>query len=238
MLTPCRRCENPLLRAYRLCTARSGVLLDHRLVVCNADAHLGTRGISRQRRLPLSPLGLQSSHEQRASTTLTWKARENLSVYADGGYERLYLLQSGYTGPATAPWQVADTEGFWDAGAGAQWLMSTRWVLKLDYMHAPSYTDTDTSVGGVAQFFPQNSTQLDSLRLDVAYKRSAALQFHFRYNYERYNSNDWALDGVGPQTVPNLLALGLQPYRYNVSAFALTASYQFGTKGATATNSQ
>ena len=42
------------------------------------------------------------------------------------------------------------------------------------------------------------------------------------------NSNDWALDGVGPSTVPNLLALGVQPYRDSVNQLGLTVRYQFG----------
>jgi hypothetical protein len=54
------------------------------------------------------------------------------------------------------------------------------------------------------------------------------MQIHFRYTREQYNSNDWALNGVGASTVPNLLALGVQPYRDNVNVFGLTVRYQFG----------
>ena len=43
------------------------------------------------------------------------------------------------------------------------------------------------------------------------------MQIHFRYTRETYNSSDWALNGVGPSTVPNLLAMGIQPYQDNVN---------------------
>jgi len=33
---------------------------------------------------------------------------------------------------------------------------------------------------------------------------------------------------VGAATVPNLLSLGVQPYRDNVNVFGLTVRYQFG----------
>jgi hypothetical protein len=179
-----------------------------------------------------SPLGLQSVHEERGSTTLTWTPRDSLSAYIDGGYERLFNLQSGYTGLDTPPWLAADTERFWNLGVGGRWIPQERWTLSLDYLLAPSYDNTDTTAGGLQQAFPQNWTKLDSTRLDLAYRWTSAMQIHFRYTRETYNSSDWALNGVGPSTVPNLLALGIQPYRDNVNLFAITVRYQFGRDNA------
>lgn len=184
-----------------------------------------------------SPLGLQASHEQRGSTTFTWTPRDSLSAYVDGGYQRLYTVQSGYTDATTAPWLIADTERYWNMSVGGQWVPSQRWALTLDYLHAPSTGDTDSVLGGLAQAFPQNWTKLDTTRLGVTYRWTPALQLHLRYEHETYHSNDWALDGVGPSTVPNLLALGIQPYRDNVNLIGLTARYQFGLAGASASKS-
>jgi hypothetical protein len=152
----------------------------------------------------------------------------------DAGYQRLYTLQNGYSGIVTAPWFVTDTERFWNVGAGGRWVVNERWILTLDYTHAPTYVDTNTSAGGLQEAFPQNWTKLDSTRVSLAYQWATALQIHFRYTRETYNSNDWALNGVGPSTVPNLLALGLQPYRDSVNLFALTVRYQFGRHNAAA----
>ncbi|MGA2563166.1 MAG: MtrB/PioB family decaheme-associated outer membrane protein [Steroidobacteraceae bacterium] len=174
-----------------------------------------------------SLLGLQASHEQRGSTTLTWLPRETLSAYLDIGYQRLYDAQNGFTDATTAPWVISDTQRYWNMSIGGQWVPSQRWALTVDYVHAPSYADTNSVLGGLAQGFPQNWTKLDSARLGVTYRWTPALQLHLRYEHESYNSNDWALDGVGPATVPNLLALGIQPYRDNVNLIGITARYQF-----------
>ena len=179
-----------------------------------------------------SPLGLQAVHEERGSSTLTWTPRDSLSAYIDGGYERLFNLQSGYSGLDTSPWLAADTERFWNLGVGGRWIPQERWTLSLDYLLAPSYDNTDTTAGGLQQAFPQNWTKLDSTRLDLAYRWTSAMQIHFRYTRETYNSNDWALNGVGPATVPNLLAFGIQPYRDSVNLFAITVRYQFGRDNA------
>jgi len=185
-----------------------------------------------------SPLGLQAVHEQRASSTLTWTPRDTLSASIDGGYERLFNLQSGYTGLDTTPWLAADTERFWNMDVGARWVPQERWTLTLDYLIAPSHEDTDSTAGALTQAFPQSWTKLDSTRLGVAYQWTSALEIRLRYTRETYNSNDWALNGVGPSTVPNLLALGVQPYRDNVNLFGLTLRYQFGRDETTAQKSK
>jgi MtrB/PioB family decaheme-associated outer membrane protein len=188
----------------------------------------GLEGFFADDAYPLAQLGLQSSQERRGATTLNWKPRENLTLYADAGYQRFYDLQSGFTGAFAPPWMASDAERFWNAGAGGEWLVSERWRLKLDYFHAPSYMDTGVSTNGVPQPFPQNWTRFDRTSLDATYVRSPALQFHLRYSFEKFDSADWALGAVGPATVANLLALGLQPYQHSVNFVALTASYQFG----------
>jgi len=175
-----------------------------------------------------SPLGLLATHEQRASTTLTWTPRETLSGYLDAGYERLFNLQNGSTGLNTTPWLVTDADWLWNLGIGGRWVPQERWTLTVDYVLAPSYDNDDTLAGGLQQAFPQNWTKLTSTRFAVGYNWTAALQIHFRYTREQYNSNDWAVNGVGPATVPNLLSLGVQPYRDNVNVFGLTVRYQFG----------
>jgi MtrB/PioB family decaheme-associated outer membrane protein len=179
-----------------------------------------------------SPLGLQSVHEVRGSATLSWTPRDTFSAYIDGGYERLFNLQSGYTGPDTSPWFAADSERFWNIGIGGRWVPQERWTLSVDYLMAPSYDSTDTTVSGLQQGFPQNWTKLDSTRFDLAYRCTSAMQIHFRFTRETYNSSDWALNGVGPSTVPNLLALGIQPYQDSVNLFAVAIRYQFGRDSA------
>ena len=175
-----------------------------------------------------SPLGLQSTHEQRGSTTLTWTPRDSLSAYADIGYQRLRNSQLGASDAATVPWMIADTERYWNMSIGGQWVLSRLWALTADYVHAPSYGDTDSLLGGLTQAFPQNWTRLDRAQLGVSYQWTPALRLHLRYEHESYNSSDWALAGLGPATVPNLLALGIQPYRDDVNLVGLSARYQFG----------
>ena len=181
---------------------------------------------------PLSTLGLQSAHERRAASTLTYAPHERLSLYVDGGYQTLDFAQNGFTGAFTAPWVVTNNERFWSTSAGLHLVLRARWDLNVDYTHAPSYADTDTLVGGLAQAFPENTTTLDSVRFDLRYRWSSALSVHLRYAYERYDTSDWALAGVGPATLPNLLSVGRNPYYHDVNLVGLTVRYSFGASHA------
>jgi hypothetical protein len=123
---------------------------------------------------------------------------------------------------------VTQGERFWNVTAGGQWAMSKRWTVALDYTHAPSYYDTETQVTGLSQPFPENTTRLDNVRLDLRYQWTRAVQMHLLFIHEKYDSSDWALENVGPATVPNLLAFGLQPLNHDVNLVGLTARYEFG----------
>ncbi len=176
---------------------------------------------------PLSQLGLQSAHEHRAASTLTYTPQERLSLYVEGSYQTLDFLQNGYTGSFTPPWQVTNDERFWSTSAGLHLALHERWDLNLDYTHAPSYANTDTIVGGLAQLFPENTSTLDSVRCDLRYRFTAALSVHLRYAYEKFDSSDWAFAGVGPAALPNLLTVGHMPYYHDVNLVGLTVRYSF-----------
>jgi MtrB/PioB family decaheme-associated outer membrane protein len=220
--------ENPMIRAYnyaprdRVFATLTGAWSINAAITWSIEESLAKDDYRS------SPLGLQSTHEQRVSSTLTWSPKDTLSAYIDAGYERLFNLQSGSTGTNTTPWLATDTDRFWNVGIGGRWAPQARWSITVDYLLAPSYDNNDSLAGGVQQAFPQNWTKLDSAHLGVGYQWTTATQIHVRYTHEQYNSNDWALNGVGPSTVPNLLALGVQPYRDSVNAVSLTVRYQFG----------
>jgi hypothetical protein len=52
----------------------------------------------------------------------------------------------------------------------------------------------------------------------------------FTWWYENFDSSDWALQGIGPATLPTVLGLGADPYNYSVNYVTLSARYSFGKK--------
>jgi MtrB/PioB family decaheme-associated outer membrane protein len=221
--------ENPALRDYNIAPRDQRFYLLTGAWSISPAVTWSLEGFFANENYPLSALGLQTAHERRAATTLTYAPQERLSLYVDAGYQTLHSVQDGYTGAVTAPWRVIDNERFWSASAGMHLLLRERWDLNLDYTHAPSYGNTDTLIGGLAQAFPENATTLDSVHFDLRYRWSSALSVHLRYAYEKYDTSDWALAGVGPATLPNLLSVGRSPYDHDVNLVGLSVRYSFGS---------
>lgn len=224
--------ENPLLRGYEY-AARDENFFDlsgsWSVTATLAWALQGTWSDEAYR---LSQLGLQGGHQRNLSTTITWAPVPAASLYVDGSYQRLTALQSGTIESGAPVWQVSDAQYFWTTGAGGQWVIGPRWALSLDYEHAITRGDDAIAQGSPTQYFPEVRSSLSSLSLNATYQWTRALRVRLRDAYKNYGSNDWALDEVYAATVPNLLALGAQPYRYNVNLIALTVLYRFGAEAA------
>jgi len=50
---------------------------------------------------------------------------------------------------------------------------------------------------------------------------------HGAFWYERYNSYDWALDGVDPATISNVLSFGEDSPDYKIGVVTVTLRYKF-----------
>lgn len=75
--------------------------------------------------------------------------------------------------------------------------------------------------------FPTAKTTVDSVRLRAVYRLQDNLSLVGNWWYERYQAQDWQLDGVLPATISNLLAFGDQPPRYSVHVVQFTLRYRF-----------
>lgn len=180
----------------------------------------------------LSELGLQQARDRKIASTVTWSPQSPVSLYLEGSYQRLSALQSGNIGDGASSWYEQESQGFWDVGVGAHWAPARRWDVSVDYLYSLSRENDTTLVPAqpseLPEPFPENRYTLDSVTVNGTYQVSRPLKVRLWYRHERYDTSDWALDDVGPATVPTLLSLGAQPYRYTVNMVALTAQYAFG----------
>ena len=89
--------------------------------------------------------------------------------------------------------------------------------------------DSDTSVQTALGEppYPTNTTSRDVVKLYATYKLKDNLWLNGSYWYEAYNSADWQLDGVQPDTVFNLLSFGNQSPRYHQNVVRISLRYSF-----------
>ena len=96
-----------------------------------------------------------------------------------------------------------------------------------DYSVTHSRSQINVDTGASNPGFPDMTTSLDSLKLYATYRMKKNMSLQAGYWYEHYTSRNWMLDGVAPATIPNVLALGLQPPQYNINVVRLSVRYKF-----------
>ena len=76
--------------------------------------------------------------------------------------------------------------------------------------------------------FPDLESDLDSLKLTLNYMHSERLNVDLSLRYESFMTSDWAISGVQPDTIPNVLSLGEDPYDYDVWVLGVSFRYLIG----------
>ena len=220
--------ENPLLRAYDYAPRDREFVTLRGTWILTTTLSLSLEGSGSTDAYRLSQQGLKESRQRELSTTLAWAPATPFSVYVDSSYQHLEGLEAGLETPGPLPWQEREGEYFYTIGAGGEWTIRTRWHLKVDYVRADSRDDTELLPTGGVAWFPEDRTGLDTLTLDSTYLWTAALTLHLRYQRARYGTADWAMQSVYPDTVPTLLGMGAQPYRYDVDVVGVSFVYRLG----------
>jgi hypothetical protein len=127
-------------------------------------------------------------------------------------------------------WSARIADNFFTTGGGLHLReISDRVDVTLDYTRAVGRTEISTNASSAGERpFPDLKSRLDSLRLQLTWRKSPRLGINAGVRYEAFTVEDWALEGVMPDTVPVLLSLGAEPYDYDVVLVGIGFTWQIG----------
>ncbi|MFZ2507241.1 MAG: MtrB/PioB family decaheme-associated outer membrane protein [Steroidobacteraceae bacterium] len=187
-----------------------------------------------------SALGLTGTDIGAWTVDFSYAPSENWSAYAFYSKEDFDFDQNGHSitggnrvadaaNPARA-WSAFHRDRVDTAGAGLTFpLIGERLEAGIELLHAESRSDIDVSTGAALTSapLPRLKTRLESLSLRGGYRLNKDLMLNLRYWYERYRSSDWALDGVGPSQLANVILLGEKSANYSVHVVTLSTTFRF-----------
>ena len=175
-----------------------------------------------------SLIGLQSARSFGAAVDLSWALSEQTRITAFVHNENLRSRQRGSEAFAAPDWTARAKDQFDVLGVGVK---HAAIVDKLDIGADLSVSRSRSEIlmaNVVAETgFPVAKTAQDTLRLYGSYKLQDNLWLNASWWYERYDAQDWRLDGVAPATVQNLLSFGQQAPQYSVNVLRVSVRYRF-----------
>ena len=237
--------QNPLMRKYNLADrdrTMVGALIGY---MATEKLYLGVRANYSEDDYTETQIGLTEGNQSTATADFSYTPVNNVTTY---GYYTWDNIQSSQNGedvtqagggpggtavPTTGPWQADFDDTFNTVGVGAKWTNLGKWGLGADliYSKAVNQIDMEHQDPSITEDqFPNNLTEMYSIKLWTDYNYSKRLVCKFGYWYEDYIVDNWAYDNLepyDPAVVANTLLLGNTTMNYDVSVFTVSAVYKF-----------
>jgi MtrB/PioB family decaheme-associated outer membrane protein len=220
--------ENPLLRKFNMAERQRNAAKFRADWTANDKLTVGFNVDLSDDDYSKSTIGLTSGHSYSVGGDMAYALSEQtqLRLFAQG--EDIRSKQAGSESYARADWSTKIEDSFGIVGMGVKHLaMAGKLELGADLAFARSRSNVTVDTASPSAGFPAVTTSTDRFKLYATYQLKENLSVIGSYWYERYDTKNWALDGVGPGTVYNLLAFGVQPPRYNENVVRLGLRYRF-----------
>ena len=220
--------ENPLLRKFYLADRVRDSAEARADFAFGEKVSLGVTADYANDDYKNSAVGLTSARSVNLAADLAIAVSEQTQVHAFAQGQWINSEQAGSEAFAGPDWTGRVKDRFDVLGVGVKHAaIPNKLDIGADFTISRSHSDVAVDIAATAPPFPTATTQLDTLKLYATYKLKDNLWVTGSYWYEHYDSQDWQLDGITPGTIPNLLALGAQPPRYNVNVFRIALRYRF-----------
>lgn len=216
--------ENPLLRRYSLADQdRWSVQLtaSHPLT---ERLTLGAQLRSSRIEYPDTQIGLSDTDEASASLDVSYSPDGRWSAALFTSFDRFDSRQYGSAAFAAADWEAEIEDSAVTIGGNFNWHpLDGRWEHSLELSRVEGQSDIAVN----ADPFPEIGADLLRFVSRSRYRVNDTLSGVFEIWYERYHEDDWALQGVAPDSVARVLSLGEDVRDHDAVAAVLSLRYLF-----------
>jgi MtrB/PioB family decaheme-associated outer membrane protein len=219
--------ENPLLMKYYMAnrTRNSAGL---RVDVAGEAVNFGFGVDIAKDGYPDSTLGLTSGRDFNLNGDASVLLTKKTSLHFFLSHEEIHSRQVGSQAFSTPDWSGENDDTVDVAGFGVKRAVMTKKLdIGADYTLTQSHGAVTVNTAAPTPPFPDLMSRLDSVKFYATYRLKDNMSLQGAYWYERYHSENWALDGVAPDTIANVLAFGEQPPSYHVNVITLALRYRF-----------
>lgn len=211
--------ENTLLRKYSLADRNRRMTAASLSYSMTDDLQINVSGDHASDDYSNSDIGLLESRQTTVSLELQYRFNSNLNMNIDYSATDIDSSQAGTT------WNADNEDSVYVTHLGVNYdLTKYRLSLGADFTYVNSVGDITVSTGSG---FPKVESTRKTFSLSAIYKLDDRSDIHGFFGYEDYKEEDWAIDGVVPNTLGNVLTLGETSPSYNIGVFAISYRTKF-----------
>ncbi len=174
-----------------------------------------------------SPLGLQNSNEQSYNIDLNYAIHNKIQLNAFYNRVTIDALLTNAISINDQPWTGMTKDSIDSFGFGISSELSKNTHFGLDYIASDSTGLISVTTSINEEPFPDIITNLDNVRLYLNYQTNSHWAYSINAQYEKFSSNDFALDGIAADSLDEILLLGTQAPNYDAWLISFQARYQF-----------
>ncbi len=240
--------NHPLLHKYYLNERDRDQWRLHADWSLTSNLSLGTALAHSRDDYPLGFFGLNESTLRSATIDINYTLVTDLRLSTFINHDRYHYEQTGRSFRGSVPadafnpqrnWQVATRDRFNTVGFNlnrehlrphlGDWQPAGFLDLALDLSHSRSKGEITTSVAADLNSapLPALGTRIDTATLSARYAWSEQSSVRFALMWERYNSDDFALDNVLPASAANVLLPGYDSPHYQTTWTSVSYRHQF-----------
>jgi hypothetical protein len=221
--------QNPLLRKFNLANRERDFWDFGADLSLAQNITLSLDGFHREDDYIDSVIGLTNSEDVGGTADLSWTVTEKIAAFAFYAHQEITSKQSGSQSFGAPDWRAESRDRIESASLGLRLReLAERWNVQFDYFLMDSRGEIEMLTGIAAATFPPLNIRSHGPRLNVVYRATPALEIIGNLQYEHFDADDWALDGVEPDTLASILSSGADAYDYDVNLVGLSFRYSFG----------
>jgi MtrB/PioB family decaheme-associated outer membrane protein len=225
--------QNPLMRIYnmadrqRLSTGLQVIATPRETVSLGAGFEFASSDYGK------TEIGLLNSLEWSANLDASVQVSKKTNVHFFLNHQQISSNQAGSQAFAppdsftTPDWLASENDTFNTGGVGVKHKF-TKYKIDFGADYVLAVSTGEITVSGAA--FPDLTTELNSLKVYANYNFKKNLTLNASVWWEKYNSDNFQLDGVTPSSVtgfPNVLTLGETSPSYDLYFLSLSVRYKF-----------
>lgn len=216
--------ENPLLRKYNMADRdrkQAKVAVSY---LPQSDLQLSFFTDYANDDFANSEVGLQESEQTNYTLDLHYSFSDALSFNIDYTVTNVDSQQAGQQGASIWTAKNDDTVNVAHLGVLYQ-VIKDKLKLGFDYSYADS--EGDISFPSGEDPYPTLTSTRHTFKITGDYNLNERSILNVTYRYEDYSESNWAIDGVSPNTINNIISMGEVSPDYTIGVLSVSLRYLF-----------